>query len=119
VAAPFVEGRLWDRKLEVEVSTRCAQSGREMQIHLDDDLRWSVRESEASPLLFEPEIDWSLFREPTIVHAYCAHSVFFWSEREAREFRADRRPPAGMYLTLDQAAWSTRLAQGALFAFPE
>jgi hypothetical protein len=45
--------------------------------------------------------------------------VFFWSEEDARKFRATRRRPDGVYLTLEQAAWSTRIAQGALFGFAE
>jgi hypothetical protein len=43
--------------------------------------------------------------------------LFFWSEEHAREFRKDRDQVDGVYLTLEQSAYSTRIAQGALFAF--
>jgi hypothetical protein len=45
--------------------------------------------------------------------------LFFWSEEHAREFRATHAQPDGVYLTMDQAAFSERIAQGALFAFDE
>ncbi len=41
--------------------------------------------------------------------------LFFCSEEHAREFRSRTRQPDGHYLTFDQAAFSDRLAQGALF----
>jgi hypothetical protein len=43
--------------------------------------------------------------------------VFFWSEEHARRFRGQADQPDGTYLTLEQTAYSTRIAQGALFAF--
>jgi hypothetical protein len=43
--------------------------------------------------------------------------LFFWSEEHAREFRASRKQVDGLFLTLDQAGYSTRIAQGALFGF--
>jgi len=43
--------------------------------------------------------------------------LFFWSEEHAREFRARNDQVDGVYLTMDQSAYSTRIAQGALFAF--
>jgi len=44
-------------------------------------------------------------------------SSFFWSEEHAREFRAQVEQIDGTYLTLEQSAHSTLIAQGALFAF--
>jgi hypothetical protein len=44
------------------------------------------------------------------------NTVFFCSEEHAHEFRATHQQPDGMYLTMDQAAFSERLAQSGLFA---
>jgi hypothetical protein len=37
---------------------------------VDDELRWRVRSSGASPLLFEPDVDWSTFRGQNIIDDY-------------------------------------------------
>jgi hypothetical protein len=47
------------------------------------------------------------------------NTVFFWSEEHAREFRATRQQPQGMYLTMEQAAFSERIAQSGLFAIAD
>jgi hypothetical protein len=43
-----------------------------MQIHLtvDSELRWSVREQDANPLVFVPEVDWTQFADTYIIDAY-------------------------------------------------
>jgi len=71
----------------------------------------------ASPLVFEPEVDWNKLREPTIVNVYCRNSLFFWSEEHARRHRSRTRFVDGVYLSLDQCTYATRISQGALFAF--
>lgn len=43
--------------------------------------------------------------------------MFFWSEEHAREYRAETSHVNGVYLTLEQSAYSTPIVQGALFAF--
>jgi hypothetical protein len=42
-----------------------------------------------------------------------------WSEEHAREYRMSQQQVDGVYLTLDQIAYSTRIAQSALFGFEE
>jgi hypothetical protein len=41
-----------------------------MHITLDSELRYSVNEKGAEPLVFEPHINWETFTEPNIIHAY-------------------------------------------------
>ena len=41
-----------------------------MRLTVDSDLRWSLQDSDAEPLVFEPQIDWETFSEPNITHAY-------------------------------------------------
>ena len=59
MAAPFVEGRLRNNRLAVEIETNCALSGRALHLTFDSELAWTVRESDARPLVFEPDIDWN------------------------------------------------------------
>jgi hypothetical protein len=44
-------------------------------------------------------------------------SIFFWSEEHAREFRRKNGGERGIYATLDQAIYITRIFQSALFGF--
>ena len=44
------------------------------------------------------------------------NTVFFWSEEHAREFRATHLQPEGIYLTMEQVAFSERIGQSGLFA---
>ena len=37
---------------------------------LDSDMRVAVREEEAAPLVFMPDIDWNNFAERTIINSY-------------------------------------------------
>jgi hypothetical protein len=46
------------------------------------------------------------------------NSVFFWSEEHAREHRSRSGGMRVSYMSLDQAACITPIAQGGLFAFP-
>jgi hypothetical protein len=41
-----------------------------MHLTIDSDLRISVREEEAVPLAFMPDVDWEHFAERTIIDAY-------------------------------------------------
>ena len=70
MAAPFVQGQLEKRYLEVEVATSCGHCGREMHIHIDSELDYRVRESGAWPLIFEPHVDWATYDRPTIIDGY-------------------------------------------------
>jgi len=37
---------------------------------VDSDMHYQVREADAHPLVFMPDIDWPSFTEPNIIHAY-------------------------------------------------
>lgn len=54
----------------MEISTRCAGSGRRLHILVNSELEWRVGERGAQPLIFEPEVEWSGFRAPNILHDY-------------------------------------------------
>ena len=70
MATPFVQGLLQQRRIEVEIRTVCAHCGDRMVIVVDSELNHRVESGGANPLVFEPEIDWSTFPDPTIIDGY-------------------------------------------------
>jgi hypothetical protein len=48
----------------------CAHCDRPMNLLVDEQLRWRVRERDADPRLFLPEIDWHRFRGRNIIGDY-------------------------------------------------
>jgi hypothetical protein len=65
-----VQGRLRDEELAVSIKTSCAHCDEPIHIDLDSELSWTVKESDADPLVFEPRIDWGTFRKPNIIDDY-------------------------------------------------
>jgi len=41
-----------------------------LSIKVDEELRRTVLSSGASPLLFEPDVEWSTFKSADIIHDY-------------------------------------------------
>lgn len=70
MATPFVQGQLRNEKLTVEIETACVHCGQPLHISVNSDIQWSVREQDAAPLLFEPDVDWAHFSDATIIDAY-------------------------------------------------
>ncbi len=70
MATPFVQGRLRKEILEIKITTACAHCGRGLNIHLDSNLNARVEETGATPLFFEPQLDWSTFTGRTIIADY-------------------------------------------------
>jgi hypothetical protein len=70
IATPFVQGRLRNEIISIEVKTMCIHCERELHLTIDSNMQFSVREKGASPLVFMPEIDWANFAEQTIIDAY-------------------------------------------------
>ena len=56
--------------MSVNVESRCAQRGTPIRLLVDSALKYHVEEGGANLLVFEPNIDWSTFAEPTIINAY-------------------------------------------------
>ena len=64
-----MQGQLRKSPLEVEIRSACAHSGETIEIVVDQDLNHRVVKGRA-PLVFEPEIDWDRFEDPTIIDGY-------------------------------------------------
>ena len=73
MATSFVQGRLRNQSLAIEIETECGCCGRELRINSVCDgnsLKHEGRTEGAEPLVFEPQVDWTRFTEPSIIHAY-------------------------------------------------
>jgi hypothetical protein len=62
-----VQGCLRNEPIAATIRTRCARTGRELTLEVDFEGDVEVRGKSASPLLFEPEIDWTRFEKPHIL----------------------------------------------------
>lgn len=65
-----MEGRLRQKPLRIDIRTKCAHCAREIAISVDSELRYDVAQKDARPMVFEPRLDWSVFRGPNIIHDY-------------------------------------------------
>lgn len=65
-----MQGRLRGQKLSVELESECAHCGKALHISVDGELNSQVREKDADPLLFEPDVDWKTFKVANIIHDY-------------------------------------------------
>lgn len=65
-----MQGRLRKETVSAEIETRCKHCDQAMHIKVDSDLQVSVREADADPLVFMPDVDWDHFSEQTIIDSY-------------------------------------------------
>ena len=65
-----MQGHLRKSPLEVEIKTTCAHCGEAMELVVGSELNYRIEKGGPSPLVFEPEIDWSKFKDPTIIDGY-------------------------------------------------
>jgi len=65
-----VQGRLRNEKLVVNIDSECAHCSRQLHLTLTSELEWSVQEHDASPLVFEPDVDFGHLTAPNIIHDY-------------------------------------------------
>jgi hypothetical protein len=65
-----VQGRLRNKYLSVEIETKCRHCDQTMHFTVDSDMRVSLRDKDASPLVFMPDVDWANFAERTIIDSY-------------------------------------------------
>ena len=53
----------------VTITTACGHCGQPLHMTVNSDMRYQVREQDAEPLVFLPQIDWTNFTEPNIIDA--------------------------------------------------
>ncbi len=65
-----MQGRLRGERLKVRIDSECRHCSRPLALEVDEELHSRVLTAEASPLLFEPEVQWDKFEAPNIIHDY-------------------------------------------------
>lgn len=56
--------------MRVRIDSECKHCSRPLIIEVDEQLGWKVASAGASPLLFEPDMDWKAFSGANIIHDY-------------------------------------------------
>lgn len=69
-ATPFVQGQLRRTALSVTIHTECAHCSRPMEIAIDSDLRWRVKETGCDPIAFSPVVDLINLEEESIIDSF-------------------------------------------------
>ena len=67
---PFVQGQLRRESLTFSIGTDCAHCGQPLHIEMDSELRCSVLEQDAAPLVFAPMVDFDRLEDPSIIDAF-------------------------------------------------
>jgi len=70
MALPFVQGRLRDESLSIEITTECAHCRVPIHLEIDSDLGYRVVEQGAAPLVVRPLVDIASLRDPSIIDAF-------------------------------------------------
>jgi hypothetical protein len=65
-----VQGRLRNEWISVEIETSCKHCNQSLHITLDSAMRSAVREKDATPLVFMPDVDWQHFSGRSIIDSY-------------------------------------------------
>ena len=65
-----MQGQLRGTDLSVEITTRCAHSQKPMRLIVDSRLTYDVQEGGSDPLVFEPDVNWGAFTDPSIIDGY-------------------------------------------------
>ena len=65
-----MQGHLRKSPLVVEIKTTCAHCGEVMELVVDNELNCQTVKDGSTPLIFEPDVDWSEFKYPTIIDGY-------------------------------------------------
>jgi hypothetical protein len=65
-----VQGQLRQEPLDFLIETTCAQSGQRIQIEMDGELAYLVRQEEANPIVFVPLIDADKLDAPSIIDPF-------------------------------------------------
>jgi hypothetical protein len=65
-----VQGHLRNEPLQFTIQTECAHCGQLIQIEIDSQLKYSVREAGADPMIFVPMVDFEKLDDPSIIDAF-------------------------------------------------
>ena len=55
---------------DVEIRSQCACCGEKLRLTVSTAMECRVHDDGAAPLVFEPDVDWATFTDPSIIHRY-------------------------------------------------
>ena len=67
---PFVQGRLREQAVTVEVETECAHCSQPIRLEIDSKLDCRVLEKECDPFVFVPLVDFGKVTDPNIIDVF-------------------------------------------------
>ena len=65
-----MQGRLREESLSVLVKTECAHCSEPMEIEIDSDLNYKVKEEGCEPVVFVPDVDLFKLEEDSIIESF-------------------------------------------------
>ncbi len=65
-----MQGHLRKENLTFRIATTCVHCGQAIHIQMDGDLRYTVEEAGAAPLVFVPMVDFEKLEDPSIIDAF-------------------------------------------------
>jgi len=65
-----VQGKLRNEALTFTIETKCAQTGRPIEIKFDSSLNYELTAKDASPLVFTPLVNFAKLKDPSIIDAF-------------------------------------------------
>ncbi len=69
-ATPFVQGRIRNEALTVTVNTECVHCNKPMELTIDNDLNYTVKEQGCDPVIFVPDVDLLTLEDESIINAF-------------------------------------------------
>jgi hypothetical protein len=69
-ATPFVQGRLRQEPVSIQVETECAHCKEPMQLEIDSDMHCRCPENDCRPIIFVPDVDLNRLKDPHIIEAF-------------------------------------------------
>lgn len=69
-ATSFVQGRLRNEALTVTVRTECVHCNKPMELTIDSELNYTVKEQGCDPMIFVPDVDLLTLEDESIINAF-------------------------------------------------
>jgi hypothetical protein len=65
-----VQGKLRNQYLTVKIDSECAHCGKSIQIEMDSDLVYKVKDSDCKPVIFVPDVNLFKIADESIIDSF-------------------------------------------------
>ncbi len=65
-----MQGRLRNQKISVTARTECAHCKKSMELLIDSDLNYTVKDKTCEPIVFMPDVDLMNLKDESIISAF-------------------------------------------------